>query len=251
MSSDVLTGWENWGLSGEPPALLGQLKNGLTNQNFVIEVAGKRYVLRRNAEESTALGIDRQQEKAVLQALAGTNLTPEFVYFSAREQVCVWPFVKGKHWDVVNVQQADKRQQLFSIVERIHQVPCELAPRDYQGYIDHYWHGVMSSGIHLVDEIHREREYLQSVLAEFSNQPAVLVHHDLVASNLLDTGEQLYVLDWEYAARGQAEYDIATLLREWNLSQQDIAELNYDRDKLEIALRLYDHLFQLWYFLKG
>jgi thiamine kinase-like enzyme len=109
---------------------------------------------------------------------------------------------------------------------------------------------VLALDIKLADEIYREREYLLSVIDEFSRQPAVLTHHDLVTGNVIDSKNQLYILDWEYAAMGQAEFDAASLIREWSLSIHDLSDLDFDRDKLDIALRLYDHIYQLWYFLQ-
>jgi thiamine kinase-like enzyme len=164
--------------------------------------------------------------------------------------ICLSQFVGENYWENITAQQTSKRQRLLTALNKIHSVECDLPPRDYLRYINHYWQGVLALDIKLADDIYREREFLLTVVGEFSRQPAVLTHHDLVTNNVIDGDSQLYILDWEYAAMGQAELDVASLIREWDLSIQDLNGLDYRRDKLDIALRLYDHIYQLWYFLQ-
>lgn len=40
-----------------------------------------------------------------------------------------------------------------------------------------------------------------------SDRPARWVHHDLVPANVLDSGERLVLIDWEYAPVGHPEID--------------------------------------------
>jgi thiamine kinase-like enzyme len=41
--------------------------------------------------------------------------------------------------------------------------------------------------------------------------PIVFGHHDLLPANLIDDGEKLWLIDWEYAAFGTPLFDLANL----------------------------------------
>lgn len=251
LTVELLQKWQDWPLNlTQQPELLGRLEGGLTNQSYLIDAGGTQIVLRINSPNSATLGINRQHEKTILEKISSLGLCPEVYHVDIDTGICLSQFVGENYWEDITAQQASKRQRLLAALNKVHRVECELPPRDYRRYIDHYWQGVLDLDINLADEIHREREFLLTVVDEFSRQPAVLTHHDLVTSNVIDGENQLYILDWEYAAMGQGEFDVASLIREWNLSVHDLNGLDFNRDKLDIALRLYDHIYQLWYFLQ-
>jgi thiamine kinase-like enzyme len=247
----LLQGWQDWPLGlTQPPKLLGCLAGGLTNQSYLIDAGGRQMVMRVNSPNSHALGINRQHEAIILAKVSDLGLCPEVYHVDVDAGICLSQFVGENYWQDITAQQMSKRQRLLVALNKIHSIECELPARDYLAYINHYWHGVLAVDIKLADEIYREREFLLTVIDEFSRQPAMLTHHDLVTSNVIDSKNQLYILDWEYAAMGQPEFDAASLIREWSLSIQDLSGLEFDREKLDIALRLYDHIYQLWYFLQ-
>jgi thiamine kinase-like enzyme len=251
LTVELLQGWQNWALDlSSQPELLGRLEGGLTNQSYLINADGTQMVLRVNSPNSSGLGINRQHEEIILEKVSTLGLCPEVYFVDVDAGICLSQFVGENYWEDITTQQVSKRQRLLAALSKIHSVECDLPPRDYLHYINHYWSGVLALDIKLADNIYREREFLLTVVDEFSRQPAVLTHHDLVTSNVIDGESQLYILDWEYAAMGQGEFDVASLIREWNLSMQDLNGLDFDREKLDIALRLYDHIYQLWYFLQ-
>lgn len=251
LTLELLHKWRDWPLElTRQPELLGRLAGGLTNKSYLIDAGGTQIVLRVNSPNSGALGINRQHEKTILEKVSNLGLCPEVYHVDVDTGICLSQFVGENYWEDITAQQASKRRGLLAALNKVHTVECELPARDYRHYINHYWQGVLALDIKLTDEIYREREFLLAVVDEFSSQPAVLTHHDLVTSNVIDGETQLYILDWEYAAMGQAEFDVAGLIREWNLSIQDLSGLVFNRDKLNIALRLYDHIYQLWYFLQ-
>jgi thiamine kinase len=251
LTVELLQGWQDWPLGlTQQPELLRRLEGGLTNKSYLIDVGGTQIVLRVNSPNSSALGINRQHEKIILESVSNLGVCPEVYHVDVANGICLSQFVGENYWKDITAQLASKRQRLLATLNKVHNVECELPARDYRHYINHYWQEVLALDIKLADEIYREREFLLTVVDEFSSQPAVLTHHDLVTSNVIDSESQLYILDWEYAAMGQAEFDVASLIREWNLSIQDLHGLEYRRDKLDVALRLYDHIYQLWYFLQ-
>jgi aminoglycoside phosphotransferase (APT) family kinase protein len=50
------------------------------------------------------------------------------------------------------------------------------------------------------------------------------VHHDLVPANVLDTGDRLVLIDWEYAAPGHPDIDRWSV-DPWRVTEPFVAEM--------------------------
>src|SRR5919109_2254874 len=76
---------------------LTALSGGITNRNFLVEVAGEvdRYVLRLAGNDTHLLGISREVEHAATVAAAGVGVGPEVVAFIRPEGYLVTRFIEG------------------------------------------------------------------------------------------------------------------------------------------------------------
>ncbi len=66
---------------------------------------------------------------------------------------------------------------------------------------------------------------LQEVLARSAPVPLTVCHHDLGRDNLLVSGGQLLALDWEYVAMGSPWFDLAVVIRDHGLADEDLETL--------------------------
>jgi thiamine kinase-like enzyme len=72
-------------------------------------------------------------------------------------------------------------------------------------------------------------------------------HHDPVRSNFVSRADRLYLLDWEYAARGFIAMDYAALSVEWKLDCGEIlGRVPLEPAVLDKAKTLYLYLCRLW-----
>ncbi len=53
----------------------------------------------------------------------------------------------------------------------------------------------------------------------------VLCHNDLLAANFLDDGQDLWLVDWEYAGMGHPMFDLANLATNGGFSEDEEADL--------------------------
>jgi thiamine kinase-like enzyme len=103
-------------------------------------------------------------------------------------------------------------------------------------------------------ELHR---LAAAVLADLSGRDFVPspCHHDLHHLNVLDDGERLWLVDWEYGGRGDPLMDIAGFLALHGLgpSATDTFLAAYgrlrpaDRERLDAARWAFDYVQWLWY----
>jgi thiamine kinase-like enzyme len=65
---------------------------------------------------------------------------------------------------------------------------------------------------------------IERIFAELGEAP-VLCHNDLQPQNLIDDGEQLWLLDWEYAGMGARYFDLGNLACNADLSEAELDRL--------------------------
>ncbi|MEQ9567548.1 MAG: phosphotransferase, partial [Pseudomonadales bacterium] len=66
-----------------------------------------------------------------------------------------------------------------------------------------------------------------------SDWTPVLTHHDLIPENIIDDGQRLYIVDWEYAALGHPQLDWCCI----------------SGDKTQPVSKVIDWINRLWWLL--
>ncbi|MCP4048527.1 MAG: phosphotransferase, partial [Gammaproteobacteria bacterium] len=74
-----------------------------------------------------------------------------------------------------------------------------------------------------------------------------LCHHDPVVANFVGNSDRLYLIDWEYSARGLRVMDYAALGIEWGLDDKIVlAQTGLKPELLAMAGVVYRYLCELW-----
>jgi thiamine kinase-like enzyme len=202
--------------TGRSDLQVSRLSGGITNENYRIEVGGKRFVLRVGGAHTELLGIDRRHEWAANRAAAAAGLAPQALYFVEPEGYLLTRFIDGAGITPEAMRQPEGIQQAASVLQRIHNLapfPGSFSPfaavADYQR----------------LAEAHGETRWpedfgwlvaqMQAIQAAFERDLAFPApcHNDLLNENFLrenGTG-RLVVLDWEYAGMGDPYFDLANL----------------------------------------
>ena len=206
----VLASWPRWrvALRG-PPLVVGRLEGGLTNESRRLDTDAGPAVLRLNHPAGERLGIDRHTEARVLDAVAAAGVAPAVWHNDPGAGFLVTELVNGRPWGQGDMGDPVQRQRLAAVVARYQALPLALAPRDYLAYLDNYWHQLRLAGAVASADLTARWQHHRKAIARWqqSGWQPVLSHHDLTPGNILDTGERLVLIDWEYAAPGPAAID--------------------------------------------
>jgi len=205
----ALDSWRQWSVSlRSRPRVLGPAGAGLTNSSWLIVSGSERAVLRINSPIGDRLGVDRQREARVLEALAPAGLIPAVWHNDPNQGFLVTAFIPGKVWEAEDLADLEQRRRLRELIDRYQQIDTGLPARDYARYLDTYWQRLKSlrvaMPVALAERYRRCRAELESWLPAV---PVVLTHHDLTPANIIDHEGRLYLLDWEYAAPGCGDID--------------------------------------------
>jgi len=241
----ILDRWPEW--QPQPavkPTLVKKLA-GFSNANYLVSDGARRYVVRVN-RNATHLGVDRSVEHLILNDIAGTSFSPRIVFVG--EDALVTAHIDGIHPVTVD---PGAMGRLFSA---IHSTPTSVTRRlDPDVHLATYFDNLPAPvDPHLISALHAVR----SAPPVETGEPC-LCHNDLLMENVLDTGNALVVIDWEYACLGEPAFDIAALAETYNLDETQTTALlsAYGHPGLAPRLAHFRNIFALinvlWWLQNG
>lgn len=236
-----------------PARVLEQLMDGPTNASYVVELGGELFVLRLDKPMTSALGLDRVNERVVCKAVAAAGLTPAYSHFDPAAGVCLRPFVTGRPLCRADLLDAPTLERLAGVLRRLHGLPPIGARFDPDAAARRYATRLATpQAARLADQAAGLQDDIQRC-----GTPLALCHNDLVAENMLATeGQGIVLIDWEYAGVGDPFFDLAVVVRHHGLAD-DLADgfleaylqgrpSTADRQRFGLQCAFYACLLELW-----
>lgn len=213
------------------PVELAPLKGGLTNISFVVTHRGEKFVA-RCGEDIPVHHVFRDRERAASMAAFEAGLSPELVH--AENGITVLRFIEGRTFT-----EADLRANVGRLAALLKDCHTKVG-RHVRGPANTFWvFHVIRDYVSLIDA---DRRYL--AVADRLEQtqvplPIVFGHHDLLPGNLMDDGQRLWLIDWEYGGFGTAMFDLANLSSNgaFDAAEDDALLDAYFAGKADDALR--------------
>lgn len=201
---------------------------GLTNVNHLVERDGERFVLRIPGA-GTSEYIDRRTEEVAARSAAAAGVNAEVVFFDATDGLMVTRFVDG-----AATMTAERFRDLDAVARagrafrELHTTATPFATDfDLFGMIDDYKRLLAEKGATLpdgYDELQATAEATRVAL-EATPRPLVPSHCDPLCENFLDTGERMYVIDYEYSGNNDPMWDLGDLSVEGEFGPEQDAAL--------------------------
>lgn len=205
--------------------------------------------------------INRAHEAVSAQAAADAGVSPEVIHADPETGVMATRFIDGAETmtpagfrgDIGAVRRAGEA------FRRLHESGAEF-PFTFELFamIDDYLGILSTKDVALPDGYHDVVSEAQSVRAALARNPVPLVacHCDPLCENFLDTGERIYIVDWEYSGMNDPMWDLGDLSVEGEFdAAQDQALLEAyfggepaaaDRARMIIYKAMCDLLWTLW-----
>ena len=245
----AIDSWRQWdGGFRTRPVILGSLSGGRSNRSFLLESDGKKLVLRLNSTDSSLAGISRNIERDIWKAASQQGIAPPLLFADKNNRFLVSPYIDNSLPSQPPFDKAFTRQA-FELLKRCHRLDVDAPAIDYFSHVEHYWQIIENKGQlsnrSLTDQHGPMQSTLESLIA--SNPPTGLCHHDPVVANFVGDTDRLYLVDWEYAARGLVVMDYAALGIEWGMDKEMVlAQTGLEPDLLARAGEVYRYLCDLW-----
>ena len=206
----ILADWRSWAATlPEPPQVLDELPGGRTNHSYLIRLGDESAVLRLNAANSEALGINRHREQALHRLAAAAGLAPRLLVCDAAFRFVITEYVDGRQWTRQDLVPVRGRQRIRDLIAEVQALPVTFPRFDYPAYIENYWLLLSQQRPEMLRSLRERHEAVMSEVRALHRAPwqPVVAHHDLNPENLIERAGRLYLLDWEYAGCGHPEID--------------------------------------------
>jgi len=198
---------------------VSQLSGGLTNENYLVESAGRRYVMRIPGQSTDLLSIDRANEVYNTKAAASTGIGPQVLEHVAGLDVLVLEFIPGATMSAHTLQSTAMAARMASSFRRLHASPQFLKDFDMFRLIEYYLGMVEQHEVAIPDGY---RDWLP-VVARIESAvtagalPRVPCHNDLLCENFIDDGQALRIVDYELSGNNDPCFDLGNTAQEAEL----------------------------------
>ncbi|MBQ8959590.1 MAG: phosphotransferase [Bacteroidales bacterium] len=183
-----------------------RLEGGMSNYTYVVECQSKKYTYRVPGKFAEKF-VDRDEEWANIQEVEQLDINNVTTYVEIRSGEKLAEFVEGtimSQTDVVSYNTIS-----VAALKKIHGSNMKFKDYNAFGRIAQYEQYCKETGFTFPQEYLDLRKKLEDIRATQTNVPMVPCHCDYQPTNLVISGDKLYVLDWEYAGMNDPFYDIA------------------------------------------
>jgi thiamine kinase-like enzyme len=216
------------------PIQLERLDGGITNRNYLVDDAGERFVARIGAE-LLILGVDRRNEAQCHRAAQSLGVAPPLIH--GEDGVLVSRYIPSRTLDPASAREPGVVPRLAQLLRQLHDgwdgLIGELlffcpfqASRTYVAT-------ARRLGAVLPADIDSMLETARRLSRTITPYTPTLCHNDLLPANILDDGNRIWIVDWEYAGMGNPLFDLAGVSANCGYSkEQEIALLESYRGDL-------------------
>jgi len=189
------------------------LGGGITNVNFVVEDAGRRYVV-RVGDDIPVHQLMRFNELAASRAAEAAGISPAVRHHEPG--VLVIDYVEGRTLAEADVRAPGMLERVLPVVKRCH----EHVPSHLRGPVLMFWvfHVIRDYGWTLEEGNSRHRHRLpafrdaaKALERAVGAIDVVFGHNDLLAANFIDDGERIWLIDWDYGGFNSPLFDLGGL----------------------------------------
>jgi thiamine kinase-like enzyme len=194
---------------------ISPLIGGLTNRNFRVSDQSRQSFVVRIGRDLPEHGVMRFNELAAARAAHAAGIAPQVTY--AANGFMVSRFVAGDALTALRVREPHMLERIAALLRRCHRdIPAHL-----EGPALLFWvFQIIRNYLRFLGtrDAAPEQEALSALAARAERLELavgavnlVFGHNDLLAANLIDDGQRLWLIDWDYAGFNSPLFDLANL----------------------------------------
>ncbi len=237
--AELLGGWDP-GLFPGGDVEVSVLLGGASNRNFVARTAAVKYALRISSPQSERFAVDRAAAVQAQRDAAEAGLAPAVIASRLPDGHVLSSFIEGSTLAAGQLRERRVLETVGASLRQLHALPSST--RSYSPFDDiRLWARLArSDGTEVPADFD---ELLAAVwrveaLVRAADLPAVFCHNDTYPENLILSGSRLCLVDWDYAGRGWACFELASFCATADLGSelQEVLLRSYDERMTEAQL---------------
>ncbi|GIC76796.1 phosphotransferase [Moritella sp. F3] len=197
---------------------------GLSNYNYRLEFQRDGvdycYFVRQLSAAYSTMDNNVAHEFSAQAQAASIDLAPKIIVEHKQGMICDW--IAGQHWGPSAQCRDENIEKVAQLVATLHQQPLPNHHLDMTERLQHYYQTV--DGEFKTEQLEQQLAFVINLIQQhLPRNRLVFCHHDMNPLNFIEGAQtKLYLLDWEFAAAGHGDFDIATLFQTfaWQAEQQ-------------------------------
>lgn len=203
------------------PISVEPMTGGITNVSYRVRDRENSYVV-RCCEDRSYLGIDRRNEQVCQEAAYRASVAPEVVHCA--DNLLVTRYIDATTLSAEEVRNKSLLMRLAETIRQLHDARETLAGQmlyfcPFQT-IRTYAATARRLNAKLPDGLDEFVGDAGRLAGEMRPFHPTLCHNDLLAPNILDDGQKLWLVDWEYAGIGNPLFDLASISSNSGLNEE-------------------------------
>jgi thiamine kinase-like enzyme len=204
------------------------LPGGLTNRNYRVSTEdGRLMVVRLSSPESSVLTIPRDDENVNARAAAAAGVAPAVLGYFPEFRALVIEWIEGRTFGASDLDDSATLERVAATCRRLHGGPRFATEFDMFALTRRYLEVVLDRGYRLPSDYLNFRPQMSAIEQAMAGcpEPSVPCHNDLLPANIMATGEQIWLIDYEYAGNGDPCFELGNLCSEAHLGTDRLEEL--------------------------
>lgn len=212
---------------GRPlPRGVEPLPGGTADSRYRLGAGDEVLVLRIGTRNAGLLGIDRSREQAATGIVGSIRVGAELIWSDTSGDAMVTRFIPGPVLSSASASEPATLRRIVDSVRAVHAGPPiqgRFSPFDAASELHQFG---LERGVVPPAELAEAFIVLARIEAVLpSAGPEVACHNDLHPGNLIDDGQRIRIVDWEYAAMGDRFFDLGNLAATLGLSDEGCRSL--------------------------
>lgn len=197
------------------------LSGGISNESHLVRDASGRHVV-RFGQDYPFHHVYRDRELMTARAAFEAGFAPRVEY--AEPGVMVSAFIDGRTFGAEDV--ARERQRVAKLLRAFHtEMPRRVSGTAFLFWPFHvirdYVRTLEAGGSRMKQQLPRYLTLIEELEAAQVPLPVIFAHNDLLPANILDDGERLWLIDFEYAGFSTPMFDLAGATSNANLTPSE------------------------------
>ena len=232
--------------------LKDKLSSSLISEVYECTYNQTKAVIRFDLPAASKLAIDRENEAIVLNNIFDLGISPSLIYFDPSAGIMIWKYIAGTK-PVFD----QEKSNTFSLIDLGRSLACI-----HSSPIPANSKNIFRDSMNLYESLLEEsqNEMFFRTASDLYNElvddgvKMVFSHNDIHSGNLI-WNSKYYFLDWEFSSSNHPCFDIASLVRSFNLNENQIRHLSkgyklndeiFNFDVLQKWITFIDFLDQIW-----